>query len=106
MAPTPEDRLVTVATAGPDIDGIEFDSPSASKVVVAVMDPGRGPVLRTFQRSAVTEREAPGPDDQALALLIRRTPHPLGGGADRGGSGRGRGRPGHTRGPGHRPQGG
>ncbi len=106
MAPTPEDRLVTVATAGPEIDGIEFDSPSAAKVVVAVMDPGRGPVLRTFQRSAVTEREEPGPDDHALALLIRRTPHPSGGGGGRGRAGGGGGRAGHTRGPSHRPQGG
>ncbi|HEX6391234.1 MAG TPA: hypothetical protein VFZ89_17360 [Solirubrobacteraceae bacterium] len=106
MAPTPEDRLVTVATAGPQLDGIEFDSPSASKVVVAVMDPGRGPVLRTFSRSAVTERTEPGPDDQALALLIRRTPLPGGaGGGGRGGASGGRGRAGHTRGAAHRPTG-
>jgi len=105
MTPTPEDRLVSVATAGPVIDGIEFDSPTASKVVVAVMDPGRGPVFRTVPRSAVTERTEPGPDDHALALLIRRTPLPTRGGAGGAGGGGGRGRPGHTRGPSHRPTG-
>ena len=36
-----------VATGGPQIDGIVFDVPSSSKVVVAVMDRDRGPVLRT-----------------------------------------------------------
>jgi hypothetical protein len=105
MAPTPEDRLVTVATAGPQLDGIEFDSPSASKVVVAVIDPKRGPVLRTYSRSDVSERTEAGPDDKALALLIRRTPLAGGGGNGRGGAGAGRGRAGHTRGPAHRPTG-
>ena len=35
--------LVKVATAGPLIDGIVFDTPSATKVVVAVVDPVAGP---------------------------------------------------------------
>jgi hypothetical protein len=104
MAPTPDTRLVSIATAGPVLDGIEFDSPSASKVVVAVVDPDRGPVLRTFPRDVVSERTEPGPDDQALALLIRRTPPPTRG-ASRGASGAGQGRAGHTRGPSHRPTG-
>jgi hypothetical protein len=106
MTSTSADRLVSVATAGPVLDGIEFDSPSASKVVVAVMDPARGPVLRTFARDAVSERTEPGVDDAALALLIRRTPHPAGRGSGAGGtSGGGRGRAGHTRGAAHRPTG-
>ena len=69
--------LVKVATAGPQIDGIVFDLPSASKVVVAVMDRDRGPVMRTVQRTALTERAEAGPDDRALQLLVRRTPHAL-----------------------------
>jgi len=48
--------LVKVSTAGPQIDGIVFDLPSASKVVVAVMDRDRGPVMRTVPRTALTER--------------------------------------------------
>jgi hypothetical protein len=105
MAPTPEDRLVTVATAGPQLDGIEFDRPSHNKVVVAIIDPARGPVLRTFAESAVSERTESGPNDKALALLIKRTPLPAGGGGRGGGGGGGRGRTGHTRGPAHRPTG-
>ena len=105
MTSTPDDLLVTVATAGPQLDGIVFDRPSASKVVVAIIDPARGPVLRTFAESAVTERTEPGPDDQALSLLVKRTPRPGGGGGRGGGGGGGGGRAGHTRGPAHRPTG-
>jgi hypothetical protein len=93
--------LVKVAGAGPEQDGIVFDSPSASKVVVAVVDPGRGPVLRTVQASTLSERTEESPADRALRALIRRTPAPIHGGA-RGGSGAGRGRPGHTRATMHR----
>ena len=90
-----------VATAGPQIDGIIFDVPSASKVVVAVMDRGRGPVMRTVPRTALTDRAEAGPDDRALRLLIRRTPpavHP----AARAGSGGGQRRAGHNRAAMHR----
>ena len=38
--------LVTVATSGPQIDGIVFDLPSPTKAIVALMDRRRGPVLR------------------------------------------------------------
>ncbi len=92
---------MTVAAGGPKLDGIVFDTPSRSKVVVAVADPSRGPVMRTFHPDALAERTAPGPSDQALRLLIRRTPAPARGGA-RGGSSGGQGRAGHTRGAVHR----
>jgi hypothetical protein len=88
--------LVKVATAGPQIDGIVFDVPSASKVVVAVMDRGRGPVMRTVQRAALTDRAEAGPDDRALRLLVRRTPPPVHAAA-RGGSGTRQRHAGHTR---------
>src|ERR1700729_66837 len=47
MEPVSIGELVKVAGSGPEHDGIVFDTPSKSKVVVAVVDPGRGPVLRT-----------------------------------------------------------
>ncbi len=93
--------LVTVAGDGPDLDGIVFDTPSRSKVVVAVVDPGRGPVFRTVHPDTLSEREEEAPADRALRLLIRRTPAPVRGAA-RDGAGSGRGRPGHTRGAMHR----
>jgi hypothetical protein len=93
--------LVKVVGDGPALDGVVFDRPSSSKVVVAVMDRGRGPVFRTVHPKALTERTEEGPDDRALHLLIRRTP-PAVRGAARGGAGIGRGRAGHTRTTGHR----
>jgi hypothetical protein len=93
--------LVTVATGGPAIDGIIFDVLPGSKVVVAVKDRVRGPVLRTVPREALAERAEAGPDDRALQLLIRRTPPPAHGAA-RGGSSGGQGRAGHTRAAMHR----
>lgn len=88
-------ELVNVA-GNPKPDGIVFDTPSGSKVVVAVVDPARGPVFKTVHPRTLTERAEEGPDDRALRLLIRRTPPPTHGRA-RGGSGQGRGTPGHTR---------
>jgi hypothetical protein len=73
--------LVHVAGSGSVLDGIVFDTPSRLKVVVAVVDPGRGPGLRTVQRETLTERETEGSDDRALRLLIRRTQPPARGGA-------------------------
>jgi len=93
--------LVKVATGGPQIDGIVADTLSRSKVVVAVMDRVRGPVLRTVQRAALVERTEAGPGDRALGLLVRRTP-PAARGAARGGAGAGSGRAGHTRAATHR----
>jgi hypothetical protein len=101
MEPSRAGDLVTVAGDGSALDGIVFDTPSNSKVVVAVMDPRRGPVLRTVHPRAVSERSEAGPHDQALHLLLRRTPKP-----DRGkthGAGRGgHGRAGYTRSATHR----
>ena len=104
MEQTATGTLVKVATDGPEIDGIVFDAPSASKLVVAVVDRKRGPVLRTVDRSAVTEREEEGPSDHALQLLIRRTSPAMRGAARGGGSGVA-GRAGHARGTAHRPTG-
>lgn len=93
-------ELVRVAGRGPDLDGIVFDIPSHSKVVVAVVEPGRGPTFRTVHPTALTERAEEGPDDRALGLLIGRTPSPVRDAAR--GTGRGgRGRPGRTRAPTH-----
>lgn len=97
-------ELVKVATGGPELDGIVFDTPSRSKVVVAVVDSSRGPVLRTFAAKTLTPREEEGPDDRALQLLIRRTPPPAHD-SSRGGARSGGARPGHTRGAMHRPTG-
>jgi hypothetical protein len=96
--------LVAVATGGPVIDGIVCDVPSDAKVVVAVMDRTRGPVLRTVARTALTERTEAGPDDRDLLLLVRRTPASARAGA-RGTGGGGQGRAGHTRAASHRPTG-
>ena len=94
-------ELVKVTTGGPPVDGIVFDTPSAKKVVVALMDPGRGAVFRTVAPEALSEREAESGHDRALRLLIKRTPQPVHRAA-RDGSGAGRGRAGHTRSASHR----
>ncbi len=86
---------------GPELDGIVFDTPSALKIVVAVVDPRRGPGFRTVHPRTLAQREAEGPADPALRLLIRRTPAPVHGSA-RGGSGAVRGQPGHGRAAMHR----
>ena len=96
--------LVTVAGAGPTLDGIVFDTPSNSKVVVAVVDPGRGPVFRTVHPDTLTERPQEGAHDQALRFLMRRTPSPVHGAVRGGGSG-GQGHAAHTRTAAHRPTG-
>jgi hypothetical protein len=100
MEPTPG-QLVTLDTGGPRLDGIVFDAPSATKVVVAVVDAARGPGFRTVHPRALAERTDAGPDDRALRLLIRRTPRPAGS-AGPGGAGAARGRSGHTRATMHR----
>ncbi len=94
-----------VAGANGELDGIVFDTPSSSKVVVAVVDPSRGPQFRTVNPTALTERAQEGPDDRALRLLIRRTPPPVPGaarGATRGGPAAGQGRSAYARGTAHR----
>ena len=94
-------RLVKVADRGPARDGIVFDFPSATKVVVAVVDPRRGPSFRTVHPNALSERLEAGAEDPALLRLVRRTrpPAPRG---ERGGVGTGHGRAGHTRPATHR----
>jgi hypothetical protein len=101
MELTREGELVRVAGGGPELDGIVLDTPSSSKVVVAVVDPGRGPMFRTVHPKSLTERTEEGPHDRALRLLLRRTPPPVHGAA-RGGARGGRRRPGHTRAAAHR----
>jgi hypothetical protein len=96
--------LVKVADGSTELDGLVFDRPSSSKVIVAVVDPARGPLFRTVNPDTLTEREHEGPDDRALRLLIRRTPPPpnaVARGATRGGLRR----EGFTRGATHRPTG-
>jgi len=95
---------VTVAGSGPVLDGIVFDTPSRTKAVVAVVDPNRGPLLRTVNPKILTPRPEAGPDDHALELLLRRTPPPIHGSA-RGAGGSGVGRSGFKRGAAHRPTG-
>jgi hypothetical protein len=97
-------ELVKVADGGPALDGIVFDTPSNSKVIVAVIDRARGPVFRTVHPSTLTTRTEESPDDRALRLLVRRTPPPVHG-AGRAGRGGGQGRSGHPRGAAHRPTG-
>jgi hypothetical protein len=97
-------ELVKVADGGAELDGLVFDRPSSSKVIVAVVDPTRGPVFRTVNPNTLTPREHEGPHDRALRLLVRRTPAPADGvarGATRGGLRRA----GFTRGAAHRPTG-
>ena len=101
MDATQPGELVKVAAGGPTLDGIVFDVPSRSKVVVAVVDPKRGPGFRTVHPDTLSERPEEGRDDRALQLLIRRTPSPVRGGA-RGGTGAGPGQPAHRRAAMHR----
>jgi hypothetical protein len=94
-------QLVKVAGRGPERDGIVFDTPSAQKVVVAVVDPRRGPSFRTVRPGVLSERPEEGPDDAALRALLRRTPLPAHDRA-RGGPGAAHGQPGHSRAAMHR----
>jgi len=96
-----EGDLVTVAEERGERDGIVFQVPSRSKVIVAVPDAARGEVMRTFHPRALAPRTAAGEHDEALRRLVRRTPS--GGRGEGGGpSGPGSGPRGHTRSPAHR----
>ena len=94
-------ELVSVAGPGPVLDGIVFDTPSSAKVVVAVVDPKRGPLFRTVAPTTLTAREQEGPHDRALHQLIHRTPPPAHGASRSAAVSRG-GRSGFTRGATHR----
>jgi hypothetical protein len=101
MESTSIGELVKVADGGPRLDGIVFDIPSRTKVVVAVVDPSRGPMFRTVHPSTLSERTEEASADRALHMLIRRTPAPARGRNDAS-SGTGRGSRGHARGTMHR----
>ncbi len=90
MEPTDAGTLVRISGSGPDADGIVFDAPSRSKIIVAVVDRARGPVFRTVHPDALGPRAEAGADDPALTQLIRRTPPPAHGAAVRGSSGHAR----------------
>jgi hypothetical protein len=93
--------LVTVAGERGERDGIVFEFPSRSKIRVAVTDPVRGAVMRTYAPADLHERKRAGEYDEALHALIRRTPTGAGG-PSRGGAGGAGGSRGHTRAPAHR----
>lgn len=97
-------ELVTVGGGRSALDGIVFDTPSRSKVIVAVVDPHRGPLFRTIDPQQMITREAEGSDDQVLRLLIRRTSPPALATA-RGAAAGGQRRAGFKRGAAHRPTG-
>jgi hypothetical protein len=101
MDSTRSGDLVTVAGDGPSIDGIVFDTPSHTKVVVAVMDAHRGPVFRSVHPDSLSGRSEAGAHDQALRLLLRRTPQPNRG-KSQGNGGGAQGRAGFTRSATHR----
>jgi hypothetical protein len=101
MEPFDVNQLVTVSEGGPPVDGIVVAHPNAHKVVVAVVDPKRGPVFKTLGTEALTEREAEGPSDAVLHQLIRRNPGTARGGAASGG-GAVQGSRGHGRQSSHR----
>jgi hypothetical protein len=96
--------LVSITTAGPVLDAIVVELPSAAKAVVAVVDRTRGPVLRTVDASTLSPRAEDGPNDRALRLLIRRTPTGEGPASRSGASAR-TVRSGHTRSAPHRSNG-
>src|SRR3954469_7754083 len=102
MSSLREGGLVTVTEGeGRTRDGIVFQIAGPHKLVVAVPDPARGAVLRTFPDAAVTEREEPRPGDPALERLIPPPPATPRGGRHAGGAG-GHGRAGYARGRAHR----
>jgi hypothetical protein len=101
METTSAGELVKVAGGGPELDGIVFDTPSRTKVVVAVVDPGRGPVFRTVHPKTLSERSQESSEDRVLQLLIRRTPAPARSAAN-GVKSSGHGTAGHSRAAMHR----
>jgi hypothetical protein len=95
-----EGQLVTVAVDGADLDGVVAHVAGLVKVEVAMVPPGSDPVFRAVHPKALTPRDEPGPDDEALRRLIHRAAAPGGHGGAGGASGRGR--QAHTRGADHR----
>jgi hypothetical protein len=101
MEQTDAGDLVKIVVGSREIDGIVFDATGGAKVVVAIVDRERGPVMRTVELKTLTERSEAGPDDRALQMLIRRTPFGVRGAA-RGGAGPSGARAGHKRASMHR----
>jgi hypothetical protein len=101
--PAAGDR-VSVVLGSRTLDGLVFDTPSRTKVVVAVVDPGRGPMFQTVHPDALSPREPEGPQDAALRSLVRRTAPPTHSSARGGAAGR-KGAAGFTRPATHRPTG-
>jgi hypothetical protein len=102
MEQTAAGELVRVTSVGGrETDAIIFDATGGAKVVVALVDRVKGPVLRSVALSALSAREEAGADDRALRALIRRTPHGVRGAAHAGASGAGPSA-GHQRATGHR----
>jgi hypothetical protein len=95
---------VRVTDGSAELDGIVVDTPSSTKVVVAVVDRTRGPRLRTVHPSALSERPDEGPNDRALRLLIRRSAPPIHDATRTDARGAQR-RSGYQRGTAHRPTG-
>jgi hypothetical protein len=93
--------LVKVTTGRRETDGIVFDVSGGTKIIVAVVDRDRGPVMRTVDLKDLVERPEEGATDRALRALIRRTPGGTPGSA-RSGSGPGQARAGHRRASMHR----
>lgn len=101
MEPLRAGDLVRFSEGGPPLDGIVFHALSEHKVVVAIVDPRRGPVLRTVSPETLSERAEVGDHDPALRSLIRRTP-PAARGGGSGSKGSVQGRRGHARAATHR----
>lgn len=101
MEPLEVNQLVTFSAGGPPADAIVVDVPNEHKVVVAVVDPKRGPVFRTVDAETISARDAEGRHDPALHALIRRTPATARGGTG-GAAGAVQGRRGHSRSTMHR----
>ena len=104
MKPATVGELVKVADGSAELDSIVFDTPSNSKVVVAVVDPTRGPSFRTVNPATLSERSEEGPNHRALRLLVRRTA-PASHDAARGATRGEQRRSGFTRGAAYRPTG-
>jgi hypothetical protein len=96
----PGDRVNVVTETGSHA-AIVFDTPSRTKVVVAIVAGGRGPAFRTVNPKLLSERNEDAADDTALRLLIKRSPPPARGSASAW-TGAGHGRAGHARGSMHR----
>ena len=96
--------LVTVTDGSTRLDGIVFETPSSAKVVVAVVDPTRGPRMRTVHPNTLSERSEESANDRALWLLIKRTTPATNDATRAATSGKQR-RSGFARGTAHRPTG-